>query len=140
MKRKLLIVVYGLLIVLLVAFLAIVRVGQELFGNGGKRLCSTQESTLASIPEKNATVELVDELCDNGPLVNGVFKIVFKRHQQGGDIETVLLIANNSGSMSVAPKFELLSSSSIRISVPKDAFMKRGPSEVAGIKVTYNLY
>ena len=139
MKRKMAIAVFGALVLLGALAIGVTRLSTMIFGQKVVTICNTKVVESISLDDGKATVTIVDDMCDSGLVVSGVFKVILRYREQGRIAETLLLAANNMRSDARTPEVKVLGAGSLLIIGQKDLVVTKGPAEVAGIHFTYEL-
>jgi hypothetical protein len=139
MKRKALIIVGCAIAFIVVSWLGVSWLATTLFGERVETICSNRVIDSIQIGDRPTTVSVEDGLCDAGLVVSGAYKIVLRYPDHDQVIEKVLLTANNMRSDASPPQIRALSPNNVLITGRKATLFKSGPSEVAGIHLTYEI-
>jgi hypothetical protein len=139
MKRKWLFVA-GSAVVLIVGFTArVFYLSRATFGGGGKKMCSNRVVESIPIGDGSSTVTVEDGMCDTGLTGTGSYRVTLRYRDHGRIAEKLLLSADNMRADSTAPRVQLLTPNELLISAKREMIFERGPADVAGIRLTYDL-
>jgi hypothetical protein len=138
MMKKALIIMACAVALIVMSWWGLSRFSSMMFGEKTERVCSTYVIDSLQIGDRPATVSVEDSTCDDF-IVSGEYKVILRYRDHEQLVEKVLLVADNLQSDAKAPQIKALTSHNLLIAGRKESIYERGPAEVAGIQITYDV-
>jgi len=139
MKRKALIIVGCAIAIIVVSLLGLSWLSSTLFYGRVETICSNRVIDSIRIGDRPTTVSVEDGMCDAGLVVSGAYRVVLRYPDHDQVVEKVLFVTDNMRSDASPPQIRALSPDHLLITGQKATLAEPGPSEVAGIRLTYDI-